>query len=593
VGIKINNMKQRILFVVFFLFSGWFCNVSAQEIILSTKTETVDGKTYYLHTVQTGQTVYSISKAYSVTPKDIYDANPALNNSLPAGSVIRIPELKESLPAGLLKHVVTEGETLYKISETYKVDVADILKSNPGLTTVISVGQVIGIPVLTKKETELVTYETHLVQGGETLYSIASRHNTSVKDLMAINSGLTETLTVGQSIKVPVVKQPFGTTTEIIKPTNDTDCEPIEKLKEYHIALMIPFYLESSVSIDTSSTKNASSYKSLSFIQFYEGAQMALDSLRKAGFNAKVYIYDVADDTTKTASILQKPEFENMNLIIGPFFSSNFKIVAKWALQHEVPVVNPFTAKSDLLTGNPFAFKILPSADNEAMQYATFINSNYPKCNVVIACNDKTQVLAEAIYKKLKIIRGDSVGLYRYLYSTEGLAGISKNISADKINVVITLVEGEAFVSSFLRSMNGFTKNNKIILFGTKNWESYSSIDLAYLQNLNTHICANYFVDFSKSEVVKLFSDFREKYRTEPDYYGVEGYDITLYFSHALMKYGKGFYRCLKQDKSDMLFDTFTFESLPDGGFANTSCMIYRFKDYKAINAKENPLVFE
>src|SRR5665213_255056 len=93
------------------------------EIKKSTKIETVDGKKYYDHTVEKGQTLYAIAKAYNVSVNDILLENPDALNGIKPGQVLKIPFEK---PVSVVKnppvdtatfiiHKVKQDETLYGI----------------------------------------------------------------------------------------------------------------------------------------------------------------------------------------------------------------------------------------------------------------------------------------------------------------------------------------------------------------------------------------------------------------------------------------------------------------------------------------------
>ena len=87
-------MKKRLVFFLFFLFGIMLSgNLMAQEVVVvrsSQKTQ-IGGKTYYMHHVKQGQTLYSISKAYNVTVEEIEKLNPEVKNGLKAGLVLGIP----------------------------------------------------------------------------------------------------------------------------------------------------------------------------------------------------------------------------------------------------------------------------------------------------------------------------------------------------------------------------------------------------------------------------------------------------------------------------------------------------------------------
>ncbi len=69
------------------------CAVSAQvNVEISQEKVLENGQKFYLHTVQQGQTLYSICKAYSAKEKDVLNANPELQSgALSIGQIIKIP----------------------------------------------------------------------------------------------------------------------------------------------------------------------------------------------------------------------------------------------------------------------------------------------------------------------------------------------------------------------------------------------------------------------------------------------------------------------------------------------------------------------
>ena len=70
----------------------------AFEVDDETKIEKIDGVKYYMHTVEAGQTVYSIAKAYDVKPKDVIFENPEVIDGISLNQVLKIP-VKEIIKA--------------------------------------------------------------------------------------------------------------------------------------------------------------------------------------------------------------------------------------------------------------------------------------------------------------------------------------------------------------------------------------------------------------------------------------------------------------------------------------------------------------
>jgi len=144
-------MKTRIsrFTIVFtFLFALTVIPVVAQ-VKVSSETVVIGGKKYLLHTVEKGQTLYSISQSYGVSQTEIVDENPSVKDGLSIGEILRIPvdrmqksesrkekrrrrhqtrEKQHALPpsADFFFHPVKPQETVYSISRQYGVDVQTI-----------------------------------------------------------------------------------------------------------------------------------------------------------------------------------------------------------------------------------------------------------------------------------------------------------------------------------------------------------------------------------------------------------------------------------------------------------------------------------
>jgi membrane-bound lytic murein transglycosylase D len=89
------------------------------------------------HYVKQGETMFSISRFYNVSSDSILVWNGLNDYSIKTGQRLMVGK-KTKVP---LKHIVKQGETLYKIAQLYKVDVATILKNNNKTEASIKIGE--------------------------------------------------------------------------------------------------------------------------------------------------------------------------------------------------------------------------------------------------------------------------------------------------------------------------------------------------------------------------------------------------------------------------------------------------------------------
>lgn len=99
-------------------------------------------------------------------------------------------------------HVVNSGETLYSISKQYTVAVTDLLAWNSlKIEDGIKTGQVINLYQIEEKDLSSVPETTfHIVGDNETLYSIARQYSITIKELMDWNEKGDFALTKGEKL---------------------------------------------------------------------------------------------------------------------------------------------------------------------------------------------------------------------------------------------------------------------------------------------------------------------------------------------------------------------------------------------------------
>ena len=176
--------------------------VTVSQLLAYQNTST--SKTY---TVKSGDTLYSIARAYGVTVSALAAVNNITNyNLISVGQVLVIPSTTITPPpTTTVKYTVKSGDTLYKIATMYNTTVAKIAAAN-NITNVnsIYVGQVLVIPGTTVTPPPPTTTVKYTVKSGDTLYKIATMYNTTVAKIAAANNITNVNLiSVGQVLTIP------------------------------------------------------------------------------------------------------------------------------------------------------------------------------------------------------------------------------------------------------------------------------------------------------------------------------------------------------------------------------------------------------
>ncbi len=156
---------------------------------------------YETYVVKPGDTLYSIARMFNTTVDEIKKLNNLTDNTISINQELKVLELETPTdPDTTSTYTVKAGDTLYSISQKTGVSIEKIKTINNLTSDVLSIGQVLNLREDT--ETPEETYETYTVKAGDTLYSISKTTGISVNELKEINNLTSDTLSIGQVLKL-------------------------------------------------------------------------------------------------------------------------------------------------------------------------------------------------------------------------------------------------------------------------------------------------------------------------------------------------------------------------------------------------------
>ena len=623
-------IKLRLSLLLVFLFFSIqnYAQVSV-DIQRSTKTELINGQKFYIHKVEKHQTAYSISKAYGVSVEDIYKYNPEAKNGLQLEQELKIPFsikaigqvelLQDSISedGSFIYHRVERGETLYRIMKKFNVNQDALVQYNTGLTANLHPNDIIKIPTQDKLISdkarmlygEVINYK---VKKKDTYYKLEKKFGVNQQQLEQLNPQLkTSGLQKSLIILMPAGLKKLDTIPVFVDIKADSlmhipdsllldtslaariNCDStFARNDTFRIALMMPFFEEDEPSIRTVNayyTKEVSAYRSFTFIQFYEGFLMALDSIKQKGFHAEVYVYDTKNDTAEVRKIIQKPEFQTLDLVIGPLFSQNLQIVLDATHNTNTIVVSPFSREKSLVANNPHLFKLEPNTSSLVESSCDWVADSLANARIMIIHEGSADEL-----KMLQLIKRnfhrhsgngiDTNNIFIYSYKDGGVQKLINNLAKDQKNVLINLVDNEAIISSFIRALNNKSEDFEIYLIGSEwHWKRYKTLEIKYLVNMHLTLCSSYFVDNTDTIVQAFEKRFISRYQTLPNNYAFTGFDIGWYFLNALYYYGPGFDACIDKLKVSNMHTKFQFRKFDNSAFENSFLNIYQYDNFQLI----------
>jgi membrane-bound lytic murein transglycosylase D len=157
---------------------------------------------YILHTVRKGETLASIGRRYRTSPEEITDVNGfKRNQTLAVGWKIKVPAktgsvqakgTKASAPVVAkeekpVKYVVRKGDSIWQIAGRHNTTVKEIQAFNRLKGSSLHTGQVLLIPP-SQAACAVAQTKNYTVKGGETPFMIAKKHEMEIGDFLKINN---------------------------------------------------------------------------------------------------------------------------------------------------------------------------------------------------------------------------------------------------------------------------------------------------------------------------------------------------------------------------------------------------------------------
>ncbi|CAM1366672.1 Amino acid/amide ABC transporter substrate-binding protein, HAAT family [Tenacibaculum sediminilitoris] len=530
-------------------------------------------KRYISYKIQEGETMRDVASRLNMKTKDLFRLNPDVGRRPDANTVIVIPnpklknstsssttisspeetktsdtviESKDTISENEIEnpvfqrtiieyetHEVQKGETVYRITKQYDISKDELIKYNPEYTNIqsnnLSIGQILKVKEIKKtitidKEEVLKNFLTHTVVKGETIYSLTRFYNISKEELILLNPeypSLTDNnLSVGQLLKIKPIE-------EVNEKENYTFYkDEIIEDASIDIAILLPFKADE---YSEKSSKDIFEGNQLANMvtDFYLGAEIAIDSIKKQGINVNTTIFDTGNRGENISTILNDNKIEDNDVVIGPFYSDKAEDVARLV---NVPVVFPhFSSKQNKFSSSKLV-KTSPDKDYYVSYLSSYLKDNYKDQEVFIVSDDKdeTNNNTSKIISELK--KHGSISEIHVLKPKNGYikrARFTEKMSSERHNWVVVASDDNVVVADALNSMIGLPDDVNVQVFAIDKSNAYSKIDNNKLASINFTYVSNTYTDEEAMETKVFNKKYLQQNNTIPSDYAIKGFDIT------------------------------------------------------------------
>jgi ABC-type branched-subunit amino acid transport system substrate-binding protein len=315
---------------------------------------------------------------------------------------------------------------------------------------------------------------------------------------------------------------------------------PVGK-KDYNVGLILPFTLwsyEYDLEKDTFSFEFSRATETA--IEFYQGFKMGLDELKNSSIELDIYVSDDQNSTKRIQNLIDDSSLLDMDLLIGPVFNSNLRVVAEYCKTNKIPIISPLSSSSDITTNNPYYYSANGTEIAHLEALLKHIHQNFPDKTLKILHNNTPHELKvitsieniiNSQYKK-NPIQLDTIAITTKSKSES----IKYRLDSLQNNIILIPSSQEIFTSFALNFLIELYKKHPMTVYGMPAWRNFSKLNYDYLERLNVHLSSAYWVNDTQAEASKFLEKFTTRYEMPPTEYAYQGYDLAHFVVAYLSK---------------------------------------------------------
>jgi LysM repeat protein len=536
---------------------------------------TVCAEDFFTHLVKRGETLYSISNLYKVSIASIEALNPNSKESIREGETLRIPQVKKGTEKPRY-HTIALGETLYKLTKMYNVSAKAICDTNPGLSfDNFKAGQVIVIPSIdesTEQPKPQAEQNTSAKPKCKDMHKVKRRETiySIAKDNHITIEELKE---ANPELKLPDYKLEKGHFLCIPFPKPEQPKEITEDVKLFPATKPSSGlqHIRMGVVLPMESGNN----ESKRMLEFYQGLLMAVDSLKQVGISSDVYAFEAGTTEESIQKVITEPGMKNLDIIFGPLYSAQTKTMGEFARKNQTLLVLPFTNRTTEVYGNPYIYQINAPQSYQYAQIYGYFSEYFQKANIILFADYSDTKSQEAEFiiglKKALTERGIPYEIMTPQASEEQMSQI---LSRDKENVIVPTASGISTLNVLMPKLKEFQRahsNYPLHLFGYPAWQTFTSVHLDNFYDMDTYV----FSSFYRNPISMQGWVFDRKFRSNFHHdmiqcyprFAMLGFDVGYYFLRNLSTNGKeGFNNGIKTTKVTPLQNGISLQRVSNWG---------------------------
>lgn len=328
------------------------------------------------------------------------------------------------------------------------------------------------------------------------------------------------------------------------------------KKDTYNIALFTPLYLDS---VNTDMPTRSLPRYILPGLDFYEGAQLALDSLQNQGIKLNVTVYD-----SKNKQNLSGANLINTDLIIAAVGTPEIKDLSDIAKKKQINLVSATYPNDAGVNENPFFIITNSLLKTHSEALLRYLQEGFATKNILVIHHDtpfEKRIAADikAEYEKLQSSKKTKPREVVWDDNISDLA-LSQYLLNDRPNLVIITSLDETNAKSIIRRLSTQSATYPIQVFGMPTWDVMKFKEPEF-KGMAIFYTTPYWNDKTDAYSRYINDYWKKVYKSRPSDMAFKGFELTWYFVKQLSTNGVYFNKDIN-DPNKKVFSSFNYQPI-------------------------------
>ena len=375
------------------------------------------------------------------------------------------------------------------------------------------------------------------IQANETVYGLASKAGMSIPKFLELNPQLKASVQIGTYIKMPndgtasnAVSTPVANTEEaLILPKITAGFADLRSSANTSQSKKLLFFLPFSEMEYKNYAINDDNFKTISddfkrtHLEFYKGANMAIDSIRKMNLKLDVVVVEAesTNQTSKIKSLIQDHNAKDYDAIILPFYKTVEEDIAAFTADRKIPVITASTSAYQNNTTN--LYSAVPSINQQRLKVLNYMMAKQAH---IIVLSDANRVESKTFIAN-HVPNADFVSIKKNGSFSE--AELKAKFKKDRLNYVIIDSERNSVFLNATNALLSELSNYKLQLAVLEASLIPGDSDVSQKRYQILKMIFPSLIPAKSTESSKQFlSTYQKKYNLLPSANIMLGFDITF-----------------------------------------------------------------